>query len=128
MSNQSRSEIRWMISFVTVDLTFWLVTLGGCTVRIDGCGVAVGAATVGFYTPFWFWLNWMNLEIKGVEMQIVAIASIGSLCHLCIGWLIGKMLRNHPFKWYVSIPASFVCTIMIVIIGNMLGRTIGIYK
>lgn len=126
MRHLTSSEKQWIASFAGVDAAFWLLMLGICVVGPDGCMVEVGFSTVGFYAPFWFFTKWIHLGSMNPTMELMILSAIGFLCHAFIGWFIGFATRRHPVRWYVSVPVSVACVVLISVVGHKIGEMMGV--
>jgi hypothetical protein len=125
MRHFTRSEKQWLISFVAIDLAFLFLLAGTCVFQPEDCGITLTFAPVGFFAPSWFWLMAIGFNFNFTVDLLLLIMS-GILFHGCIGWIIGFFLRQHPIKWFFSVPLAAVCVILIAILGNMLGAALGI--
>lgn len=120
------SEKQWVASFLLVDVSFWFIIFVTCVFSPDDCLANLTFGPAGFYAPFWFILQWVNLSSTSFALNLALIAVLGLFCHALVGWAIGFILRRYLIKLYVSIPVSVVCVMIIIIAGLTVGRATGV--
>jgi len=119
-----KSERQWAISFLSTDLSFWLLMLGGCIFDAAGCGVGLGFAVAGFYAPFGIFTPLFG---DTYMREIISMGVVGLLVHFIAGWTIGWILRKRRVSWRTSIAASFGIVIATTIIINTIYSLTGAY-
>lgn len=98
---------QWILSFLLVDLLFWLLILGSCALSPIDC---LESATFG---PYFFYLPWSLIpqpwwpNFSSDWISIMSPVPFWILIHVGLGFLVSKVWRK-PVKWWASIFFALV--------------------
>lgn len=102
-----RPQIQWVISFLVVDLIFWILVLGSCVLSPVDCLESATFAPYAFYLPWSLisqpWLpnfasDWMSV-LSPIPFLVLIHAGLGVLA---------AMLWKKPVKWWMSISFALI--------------------
>ena len=103
-----KSLLKWIVSFLIVDLLFWAFMLFVCTSDSMSCFESIIFGIAFFYLS-WIWDSFLN------NMPWLVI--IGVLSHVVIGALLGWLLRRKQISWIVSIVVALAVVMIPVVIS-----------
>lgn len=98
---------QWVLSFLLVDLVFWLFILGTCAVSPVDC---LESSTFG---PYFFYLPWSlipQLWLQNFTSEWISVLSpipLLILIHAVLGIVVSLVWRK-PVRWWVSISFAFI--------------------
>ncbi len=115
MKNRSHSERRWVYSFLLMNFVFVLFCLFNCVVDPVSCSEAVMFGSVFFYAPAFVVVQYIPPPSNFVGTILFFLLGIG--VYAGIGWGIGYLLRKRLLSWFVTIPAAFVVTVVMITIA-----------
>ncbi|MEI6510565.1 MAG: hypothetical protein WCO25_00795 [Candidatus Uhrbacteria bacterium] len=99
---------QWVLSFLAVDLLFWLLVGFGCVTDPVSCLETWSFGSFFFYFPMVF-IPLPNLgAIGGVDVGMYLIPVFGILSHALLGLFVGWVLRKTRIAWFVSIAVALV--------------------
>lgn len=107
---------QWVLSFLAVDLIFWLLFAWGCVVDANSCWESFSFAPIVLYPLTTFPLLAIPpleslLGPLGVIMQTIVFVAFGVLAHMLLGTLVGWALRKTKIARFVSFAVALVVLI-----------------
>ena len=114
-----------MLSFLIVNAVCWGFLLGSLIGHPDDVFEAINIGPAFFYAPFSliaiylpssFGVGDSDLVITifgNSPITVITIPLIGILCHLGMGYLIGRYFGKDVPKWYISLPISLLIILVI---------------
>lgn len=99
---------QWVLSFLAVDLIFWLLVGWGCVTDPVSCLETWSFGSFFFYFPMIF-LPMLDLgAVGGVAISMYLIPVFGIIFHALLGLLVGWALRKTKIAQFVSFAVALV--------------------
>ncbi len=99
---------QWVLSFLAVDLIFWLLVGWGCVTDAHSCLETWSFGSYFFYFPMIF-VPMPDLgAVGGVATSTYLIPVFGIFFHVLLGLLVGWALRKRKIAQFVSFAVALV--------------------
>lgn len=98
---------QWVLSFLAVDLIFWLLVGFGCVTDPISCLETWSIGSFFFYFPMIF-LPMPSLDVGGIALSTFLIPLFGIVSHVLLGLLVGWALRRTKIAQFVSFAVALV--------------------
>lgn len=110
MSKINPSVRQWILSFLAVDLIFWVLVGWGCVSDPVSCLETWSFGSFFFYFPATFFLAALpDLgSLRGISTDLYLLPFVGIALHALLGGLVGFAMRKTRLAWVVSIAVSLV--------------------
>lgn len=121
----SKSIVRWVFSFLLLDIILGVYLLASCVADPDLCGVG-SVFAVGFFYGYPFGILLPHIGAwHGLNVSVFIAPVVGILTHAALGIGIGYRMRNRVLSWgriisialAISLSLSFIPALLMSYIG-----------
>lgn len=109
----SRSVKQWVISFILIDLAFWILIEVRCFVSPIDCSEMAGFGSYFFYLPWSYILQSLPIPIESFLLSLAIFGLFGTIIHGLLGAFLGCLFQRKQVSWITSIAIAFLILVVL---------------